>query len=67
MGFLDFIILSTTGTVLIVTLLTFLFSIHSTDEPAIKKAKLNTYIPVLMLCSMVLILYIFAVSIVNII
>lgn len=63
MGFLDFIILGGTGTIFTVTLIAFLFSMSSTDEPILKKAKMNTYVPILTMCSIVFILYVFAVSI----
>lgn len=65
MGFLDFLILGSTGFIFVITLLLLIFSLKSTDDEAQQKHYKKTYVPVITLCVMVFTLYVAVVSIGN--
>lgn len=62
MGFIDSIILGSTGVIFFITLVTFLMSINSTNEPAKKRYIKSIYIPTLVICLVVFVSYIVVVS-----
>ena len=66
MGFIDFVILSITGFIFVITLLLLIFSLKSTSDEVMRKRYKRTYVPVITLCVIAFMLYAAVISIGNI-
>lgn len=66
MGFIDFIVLSITGTIFVITLLLLIFSLKSTNDEVRQRQYKKLYAPIITLCVIVFVLYVAVVSIGNI-
>lgn len=63
MGFLDILILGSTGLIFLISLILLIFSLRSTTDEVRRMSYKKTYVPVISVCLMVFICYVFILSI----
>lgn len=67
MGFLDVLILGSTGAIFLISLFLLVYSLKSTDDEVKQSSYKRTYMPVITLCLMLFILYVMVVKLGNLV